>query len=445
MMKYTFFLLLLNLAIYSHAQENAIATLKFEEAETAYSSGNYTVALNKLDEVDKLAGIMSKSLYLRIVVTDITFDYYDVKSTTLVALSKYVNSYLKTMEAEGLDDRYREVYAISTRVNNALQVKKWKESPEFINGEKASKDKNYEEALTWLKKGEANGNLAAINYIGLVYRSQQKYQEAFDHFSKAASAGYATAMRNLADFYFDGVKGVVAQNYDEAMKWYLKAAENGEADAFDSIGMMYSFGQSVTKNEAEALKWYGRAVNKGQVSAMENMGMLYHGGSEGFRDYTKALFYYRMALGKGSTNMENNVGSLYFEGKGVPQNYPEALNWFKKAAANGNMRSANNIGDMYLNGHGSAKDYAEALRWYKKAYEGNASEQKQRAKGSLGKCYYEIAKEKFLKKDYISAMEDYKSAFSFGNRVARNDIAAMYRDGLGVAKDKRIAKEWENK
>ena len=171
---------------------------------------------------------------------------------------------------------------------------------------------------------------------------------------------------------------------------------------------------------------------------MENMGMLYHGGSEGFRDYTKALFYYRMALGKGSTNMENNVGSLYFEGKGVPQNYPEALNWFKKAAANGNMRSANNIGDMYLNGHGSAKDYAEALRWYKKAYEGNASEQKQRAKESLGKCYYEIAKEKFLKKDYISAMEDYKSAFSFGNRMARYSIAAMYRDGLGVAKDKKI-------
>ncbi|MFN0291581.1 tetratricopeptide repeat protein [Pedobacter helvus] len=445
MIKYTLFALLLNLAIYSHAQENAIATLKFEEAEAAFNSGNYATALNKLDEVDKLAGIMSKSLYLRIVATDIIFDYYDVKSTTLLTLGKYVDSYLKTMEAEGLDDKYRAVYAISGRVNTALQVKKWKESLEFINGEKAGKDKNFEEAIAWLKKGEAKGNLAAINYIGLVYQSQQKYQEAFDHFNKAASAGYATAMRNLAGYYLGGVKGVVAQNYDEAMKWYLKAAENGEADAFDSIGMMYSFGQSVTKNEAEALKWYGRAVNKGQVSAMENMGMLYHFVSESFRDHTKAMFWYRMALERGSKQMENNVGSLYFEGKGVPQNYPEALNWFKKAAANGNIRSANNIGDMYFNGHGSAKNYAEALTWYKKAYESNESEQKQRAKESLGKCYYEMAKEKYLKKDYTSALDDYKSAFSFGNRMARYSIAAMYRDGLGVAKDKKIAKEWENK
>ncbi|MFN0291582.1 hypothetical protein [Pedobacter helvus] len=158
MIRYTLFALLLNLAIYSHAQENAIATLKFEEAEAAFNSGNYATALNKLDEVDKLAGIMSKSLYLRIVVQDKTFNpaalYQDEAQFSLLAsLQKNVSNYLRAMESQGLDDRYRTVYAISGKLDKYPKDKSvWLEQKKKADTEKAVTDrKNKELAAYYLE------------------------------------------------------------------------------------------------------------------------------------------------------------------------------------------------------------------------------------------------------------------------------------------------------
>lgn len=42
-------------------------------------------------------------------------------------------------------------------------------------------------------------------------------------------------------------------------------------------------------------------------------------------------------------------------------------------------------------------------------------------------------------------MEYYKKAFEFGKTYAAGEIAALYRKGLGVEKDKSLAKAWEEK
>ena len=123
-MKKFIYLLTLVFTSLTFAQESAIADLKFEEAETAFNSQDYETTIKKLDEFDKLLGsIKDKSLYLRIISQDKLFDptkLYDNESNfnLLSSLRKNSSAYLKAMESNGLDERYREVYAINEKLLN---------------------------------------------------------------------------------------------------------------------------------------------------------------------------------------------------------------------------------------------------------------------------------------------------------------------------------------
>lgn len=106
------------------AQNNAIADLKFEEAETAYNNKDYNTTIKKLDEFDKLiGGIKSHSLYLRIVSQHKLLNEYTLYDSEkqfmeLASLRKNAHAYLKIMKSEGLDDKYREIYQISEKLQN---------------------------------------------------------------------------------------------------------------------------------------------------------------------------------------------------------------------------------------------------------------------------------------------------------------------------------------
>lgn len=110
----------------------AIAELKFEEAETAYNKGNYELTILKVNEFEKAVGGMSdKSLFLRVVSQDKLFNlsafYTDEKQFTLYnSLITNTEKYIKVMESKGLDDKFKEVYAISEKLKN-LKLPKNKE------------------------------------------------------------------------------------------------------------------------------------------------------------------------------------------------------------------------------------------------------------------------------------------------------------------------------
>lgn len=102
----------------------AIAELKFEEAETAYNQGNYELTILKVNEFEKAVGGMSdKSLFLRVVSQDKLFNpslfYSDEKQFTLCnSLITNIEKYIKVMESKGLDDKFKEVYAISEKLKS---------------------------------------------------------------------------------------------------------------------------------------------------------------------------------------------------------------------------------------------------------------------------------------------------------------------------------------
>ncbi|MEN2416190.1 hypothetical protein [Flavobacterium mesophilum] len=117
-MKHTllYVLLLITSTIFS---QNAVAELKFEEAENAFNNGNYDLTLQKVDEFENsLGNITDKSLYLRVVSQSKLFspaDFYaDEKQYSLYnSLTANADKYIKATENNGLNDKFKEVYAIS--------------------------------------------------------------------------------------------------------------------------------------------------------------------------------------------------------------------------------------------------------------------------------------------------------------------------------------------
>lgn len=103
--------------------QNAVAELHFENAEKAYNAGNYKEVLAKLDDTEKLSGPTSRTLYLRIVTQDKIFKrgsqrIEDLDFALLTSLRDNIDSYLEIMADYGLDERYREVYAIGEGLNS---------------------------------------------------------------------------------------------------------------------------------------------------------------------------------------------------------------------------------------------------------------------------------------------------------------------------------------
>lgn len=132
--------------------QNAIAELKFEEAETAFNNANYDLTLQKVDEFEKeLGGITDKSLYLRIVSQNKLFNpsifYTDNKQFTLYnSLVDNTNKYLKATVKNGLDDKFKDIYGISEnlkKLNFTNDKAIWQKEKQRITNEEQLK---FEEA-----------------------------------------------------------------------------------------------------------------------------------------------------------------------------------------------------------------------------------------------------------------------------------------------------------
>jgi TPR repeat protein/CHAT domain-containing protein len=229
--------------------------------------------------------------------------------------------------------------------------------------------KDFAKALALLQKAAADGQAAAMDNLGVLYRDgngvTQDYRKALQWFQKAADAGDADAMNHLGWLY-DGGKDV-AQNSGRAREWYQKAADAGNTDAMYNLGVMYQDGQGVTQDYGKASDWYRKAADAGDTDAMNNLGMLYCYARGVAQDYLKARDWYQKAAGAGDKTAMYNLGVLYRDGQGVAQSYGKAREWFQKAADAGDTDAMANLGALYANGKGGVQDYGKAREWYQKA------------------------------------------------------------------------------
>jgi len=108
---------------------------------------------------------------------------------------------------------------------------------------------DYDDAFVLFSERAADGDIVAINYIGMHYYLgagvERDFPEAFKWFERAALAGHPGAQRNLGVMYLRGL-GVTPDNH-QAYGWLYHAREGGNEGANDYLLMM---SDNVTPNAA---------------------------------------------------------------------------------------------------------------------------------------------------------------------------------------------------
>ena len=72
-------------------------------------------------------------------------------------------------------------------------------------------------------------------------------------------------MNQIGYLYYSGLG--VSQDYSKAMEWFQKAADAGNATAMFNIAMMYENGDGVPADQAAAREWYQKAADAGNEDA----------------------------------------------------------------------------------------------------------------------------------------------------------------------------------
>lgn len=95
--------------------QNAIAKIKYEQAEEAFAKDDYAVTLVKLDEAQKLLGSTNpKILYLRLMATKAIVAAGKFDWEFLAEARKNVAYYIKQYsEMQGIEEKFRQVYEFS--------------------------------------------------------------------------------------------------------------------------------------------------------------------------------------------------------------------------------------------------------------------------------------------------------------------------------------------
>lgn len=299
-------------------------------------------------------------------------------------------------------------------------------------------EQDYAEAVKWYRKAAEQGNVDAMNSLGVCYYEgygvAQDYAEAVKWFRRAEREGNTSALYHLGKCYALGTG--VTQDYPKGMYYYRKAAEQGIAAAQAFLDIFDPRGNGITP--AEAVEWYRKAADQGNATAQYNLGQYYEDGNGVAQDYTEAVKWYRKAAEYGNSDAQLALGLCYEEGKGVTQNYTEAVKWYRKAAEQGDAVAQNNLGVCYYYGNGVAQDYAEAVKWYRKAAEqGNAN-----AQCELGLCYFWG---EGVTRDYAKAVKWFRKAAEQGDSDAQGNLGECYHSGYGVAQDDTEAVKWFRK
>lgn len=152
----------------------------------------------------------------------------------------------------------------------------------YMTGEGVLRD--YEQALKWLRKGAAGGDLEAQYQIGVIYR--------------------------------DGL-GVMPNN-KEAAYWFRKAARNGHTLGLLNIAKAFQYGRGVLHDNRVAAENYWRAAERGNAEGAYNFATMLRDGTGVSQDLPRALKYYDIAAKAGYPDAEAQAADLRAKGVKTP-------------------------------------------------------------------------------------------------------------------------------
>ncbi len=141
----------------------------------------------------------------------------------------------------------------------------------------------------------------------------------------------------------------------------------------------------------------------------------------------------RQAALNGDPIAQYEVGTRYAAGLGVAQDLAQAAQWFSRAAARGLAAAQFRLAAMYERGQGTAADVEKARIWYLRA-----------AEQSHVKAMHNLAVLSVNggRTDYAGAAKWFAEAAARGLTDSQFNLAVLHQNGLGVAKDLKLAYQW---
>ncbi|KAF7117081.1 hypothetical protein CNMCM5793_005765 [Aspergillus hiratsukae] len=255
----------------------------------------------------------------------------------------------------------------------------------YLRGEGV--EQNFNNALTWFKRGLVNGDSLCQHEIGLMYlHGYGVPQDAFkaaSYFKSAADQDYPASETRLGVLFLD--QGDVAT----ATRYFELAARWGSMEAFYYLAELSNNGVGRQRHCGMAASYYKMVAERAEAihSSFAEANAAYENG-----DKEAALIPAMMAAEQGYESAQSNVAFLLDEQRSVLsldsilpglkkprpsllRNAALALIYWTRSAKQANIDSLIKMGDYYLIGTGIGADPEKASTCYHTAAEAHYSAQ----------------------------------------------------------------------
>ncbi|MCR4598236.1 MAG: TIR domain-containing protein [Acetatifactor sp.] len=208
-------------------------------------------------------------------------------------------------------------------------------------------EKNLPEAATWLLKAAEAGDEEAARLYGslMLYGGDglaANSAEGVRWLKKFADQGQISAVRELAEFYYD------QKDYKNAFSYYNQLYNLGvtNASVYYALGWMYYYGKGTDKDDQQAFYWLVKASDAGQILEAEEakfVALAYYRGTYSEVSYAKSFPHMKVAAEGGLAIPMEYLG--YYYRFGITDNNflkPDpkmALTWYGKALDTGDLPS----------------------------------------------------------------------------------------------------------
>lgn len=152
-----------------------------------------------------------------------------------------------------------------------------------------------------------------------------------------------------------------SKSYKTVLPEFQLLASTGDRVAQAYLGVMYEFGQGVTKSNTQAAKWYRLSAEQGDAFAQVRLGIICENGLGVTKDRSEAAKWYRLAADQGNSYGQSQLAAIYlFPPDGIAQDYAEARKLFTLAASQGHPAARTLLANMYILGQGGVQSYTVA-------------------------------------------------------------------------------------
>ena len=254
----------------------------------------------------------------------------------------------------------------------------------FLRGE--GMEQSYEKALTWFRRGVANGDALCQYKMGLMHIEGLGVKKdpllAAEYFKEAANQNFASAQVHMGQLFLD------QGDIHTATRFFELAARNGHIEAFYHLAEINNYGIGQDRSCGMATAYYKTVAEKVESvhSSFDEANRAYDEG-----DIESALIMYMMAAEQGYESGQANVAYLLDDYKSILsldslipwkkkkpsllRNAALALIYWTRSAKQQNIDSMVKMGDYYLGGYGVEADMEKAATCYQTAAETHQSAQ----------------------------------------------------------------------